>query len=170
MVSPSGLKKYLLSVSLALGLCYPVTAQGKPQIDKLEIFVDDKKYESIADYKKFRINKIRDAALEKEFQKVEGKSNNITEKLTGEDVKKESPSSQTSTATDVAEMQELFNKLLKKKDDSELLIFDPAKVKTIKITPVELPVKPAKSSQPEILNSDLNSLKTSIVTQGEFAK
>ena len=68
MTSDACLQKYSIAVCLFLCLGYPATVQGKPQNGELEIFVDGKKYNSIKDYKQYRIIKMREDALKEESQ------------------------------------------------------------------------------------------------------
>ena len=79
MISPADLKDYfvLLGVFLVLGI--PVSAQGKPQDKKIDIFVDGKRYDSYKDYKKFKIEKMKEDAQGDQTQSVLHKESSKSE-------------------------------------------------------------------------------------------
>ena len=138
-------KLQVLAASLILLLWAPKISMGKPEEQKLDIFVNGKEYSSFKDYKQARLNKIKEAVAAEKLKEADNKENIVSsasnKNLSENDLK--TPLS--SPKTDAQEMQELLNKMMEKHtDNSAPLTVDPNKIKTIKITPhkshtVEIP-------------------------------
>ena len=175
---PSGNPRYLTAV--LFGACFILTAghlpqaQGKTPDAKIEIFANGKKYDSMSDYKQYRLDQIHQEASEQTLPAVDTPEEKTPDPVKVEEASRSLEIRQNAITSEELELEleVLFQKFMEKNTavDVEDLSFDPQKVKTINITPGELSDIPTKESQLKMLNLKLSPMKIPFVTQGGSAQ
>lgn len=158
-------KKYILVCGCALWLGIPVPVQAKPAEKKLDIYMDGKKYDSIKEYKQYRLEQMQIEDLGKKSLDTAKRAQTSPEGAFSVKSDGESNPSQVAPISEAAEIQKLFNKLLEKGIDGEPTTIDPAKIKTILIIPKK---SQAKSDQVQKSMTDYEkTLPSNISHEGD---
>jgi hypothetical protein len=150
---------FCVLLTLSSGEAVYASQQEKPQKEKLQLFMNGKKYDSVKEYKAERIKAYKASLAAKAPKEAKASDENIIRELSDKELgesskedlikiikkfyekrkgtEKKEPEEPGDSSEDIKQMKEMLEEFKSTHQDAPSLELDPSKVKTIIISPKE---------------------------------